>query len=65
MKKEDIKALTVEELESEIKKQKDSYQKLKFAHAISQIENPSQISTQRKLIARLSTELTSKLKATK
>jgi len=35
-------------------------QKLKFAHAISPIENPMKISLAKRLIARMNTELTIK-----
>lgn len=63
MKNEDIRALSVEELQEKIAAEKSTFQKLKFAHAISSIENPMQIGQQKKLIARLSTELTKKLKA--
>lgn len=62
MKKEDIKTLSVEELRSKITEEKAAIAKLKFSHAISSIENPMQIRTARKLIARLSTELSIKTK---
>lgn len=62
MKKEDIKALNIEELASRIAEEKASIGKLKFAHAISAIENPMQIRVSRKLIARLTTELSVKTK---
>ncbi len=62
MNKEDIKALSIEELASKIAEEKASVEKLKFAHAISAIENPMQIRTSRKLIARLTTELLVKTK---
>ncbi|MFK7900693.1 MAG: 50S ribosomal protein L29 [Cyclobacteriaceae bacterium] len=58
----EIKSLTVEALESAIKEQSGELTKLKFAHAISPIENPNQIKTVKKTIARLKTELTSKAK---
>ena len=47
MKNSEIRALSV-------------MQKLKFAHAISPIENPMKIKETRKLIARLETELKAK-----
>ena len=56
----EIKALTVEELQSTISEQEKALQKLKFAHAISPIENPMQIRIARRELARLKTELTSK-----
>ncbi len=63
MKKNEIKSLTVEQLNEQVAAEKDRLQKLKFAHAISPIENPLRIRTTRKLIAQLLTELTSKQKA--
>jgi large subunit ribosomal protein L29 len=63
MKKNEIKSLAVEQLKEQIAAEQDRLQKLKFAHAISPIENPMRIRTTRKLIARLNTELTVKEKA--
>lgn len=60
MKKEEIKALSAEQLREQIAAEKDRLLKLKFAHAISPIENPMRIRENRKLIARLNTELTIK-----
>ncbi len=58
----EIKALPVEELQSTISEKEKALQKLKFAHAISPIENPMQIKAARRELARLKTELTSKTK---
>ncbi|OIN59056.1 50S ribosomal protein L29 [Arsenicibacter rosenii] len=60
MKKEEIKALSVEQLREQIAAEQDRLLKLKFAHAVSPIENPMRIRENRKLIARLNTELTIK-----
>lgn len=60
MKYADIKTLTDEELSEKIVSEKDSLEKLKFAHAISQIENPMTIRASRKTIARLQTELSAR-----
>lgn len=60
MKNQEIKALTVEELAERIKAETDNIGKLKFAQAISPIENPMKIKDSRKLIARLKTELRAK-----
>ena len=60
MKNQEIKALTVEELAERIKAETDNIGKLKFAKAISPIENPMKIKDSRKLIARLKTELRAK-----
>ncbi len=57
MKNNDIKSLSVEELQERIGAEKASLQKLKFAHAITPIENPARIRASRRLIAQLATEL--------
>ena len=60
MKKEDLKGLSADELRTEIGAEQDRLLKLKFAHAVSPIENPMRISESRKRVARLHTELTAK-----
>jgi large subunit ribosomal protein L29 len=60
MKNSEIRALSVAELEQKIASEREAYNKLKFAHAISPIENPIKIRETRKLIARLETELKAK-----
>ncbi len=60
MKNSEIRALSVAELEQKISSEREAYNKLKFAHAISPIENPIKIRETRKLIARLETELKAK-----
>lgn len=62
MKKSDIKALSAEQIKEQIGVETDRLQKLKFAHAISPVENPMRIRMTRRLIARLNTELTLKTK---
>ncbi|QJD96862.1 50S ribosomal protein L29 [Mucilaginibacter robiniae] len=58
MKSSEISALSTEELVAKISEEKNSLTKLKFAHAVSAIENPQRIKTQRREVARLTTELT-------
>ncbi|MBD2754578.1 50S ribosomal protein L29 [Spirosoma validum] len=60
MKKEDLKGLSADQLRTEIGAEQDRMLKLKFAHAVSPIENPMRIRESRKRIARLNTELTAK-----
>ncbi|MBO9639506.1 50S ribosomal protein L29 [Siphonobacter aquaeclarae] len=57
MKIKDIRALSTEELRQQVAQEKEALSRLKFAHAISPIENPMRIRTSRKLIARMMTEL--------
>ena len=63
MKNSEIKALTVEELKDKIASEEESLRKLKFAHAVSPVENPMQIRHTRRIIARLKTQLTESSKA--
>lgn len=58
MKNSEILELTTEELIARVSEEKATLTKLKFAHAVSAIENPTRISKVRKDIARLNTELT-------
>ena len=62
MKNSEIRALSVAELQQKIEGESESLQKLRFAHAISPIENPMKIRETRSLIARLKTALNAKLK---
>jgi len=57
MKNSEILALTTEELVAKAGEEKSNLTKLKFAHAVSAIENPTRITKVRKDIARLNTEL--------
>ncbi|MEE1945733.1 50S ribosomal protein L29 [Pedobacter sp. KR3-3] len=57
MKNSEITGLSKEELVAKIAEEKENLTKLKFAHAISAIENPSRIKKVRRDIARLNTEL--------
>jgi large subunit ribosomal protein L29 len=58
MKNSEILGLSTEEIVSKINEEKANLTKLKFAHTVSAIENPSRMSKIRKDIARLNTELT-------
>ena len=60
MKKEDIKSLSVEELQDKLNQEQEAFVKLKFAHAISPVENPMKIRASRRAIARIQTELRAK-----
>jgi len=58
MKNSEIIGLATEELVARIGEEKATLTKLKFAHAVSAIENPLRINKVRKEIARLNTEIT-------
>ena len=56
MKYEDIKNLSNADLSSKLREERKMQTKLKFAHAVSTLENPSKIKETKKVIARLLTE---------
>ena len=58
MKSSEIQALTTEEVIARINEEKANLTKMKFAHTVSAIENPTRITKVRKDVARLNTELT-------
>ena len=58
MKQTEIKSLSATELQEKLNQTKKAYADLKMAHAISPIENPLQIRSIRRTVARLATELT-------
>jgi len=58
MKNSEITELATEELTVRISEERATLTKLKFAHAVSAIENPTRITKVRKDIARLNTEIT-------
>lgn len=60
MKNSEIKGLSLEELKSKLVGENDNLAKLKFAHAITPIENPMRIQDARKFVARLNTEIRAK-----
>lgn len=61
MKKYDnIKSLSVSELQEQINDGEKTLQRLKFSHRLTPLENPMQIRGLRKQIARLYTVLTAK-----
>lgn len=60
MKNSEIKGLSLEELKNKLAVEKENYSKLKFAHSITPIENPVKIRENRKLVARISTEIKAK-----
>jgi len=60
MKQSEIKQLSVAELQEKLGETKKSYADLKMAHAISPLENPIQLRTVRRTVAKLATELTNR-----
>lgn len=60
MENSEIKGLSLEELKSKLAAEKEALGKLKFAHAITPIENPMRLKEAKKLVARLNTEIRAK-----
>ena len=58
MKQKEVKELSVEELNDKLKSFKKELSEMKMTNAISPIENPMQIKSIRRTIARINTELT-------
>ena len=58
MKSSEIKGLSEEELKNKLGVERENYSKIKFAHAVTPIENPMKIRESRRLIAKLETEIT-------
>jgi large subunit ribosomal protein L29 len=57
MKQSEITKLSAAELTEKLRETKKAYADLKMAHAISPIENPLQIRSVRRAVARLATEI--------
>ena len=57
MKQQEVVKLSIEELNEQLVENKKKYAELKMAHAVSPLENPIQIKSVRKSIARIMTEL--------
>lgn len=60
MKNSELRGLNLDELKNKLSVEKENYGKLKFAHSITPIENPTKIREIRKLVARIETEIKSK-----
>lgn len=57
MKQSEVKNLSVADLQQKLAEAKKTYTDLKMAHALSPIQNPLQIRTVRRTVARLATEI--------
>lgn len=60
MKNSEIRSLTESEIVERLAGEKENLTKLRFAHAISPIENPNKIKEAKRTVARLNTALTEK-----
>ncbi|WP_439881329.1 50S ribosomal protein L29 [Pontibacter sp. MBLB2868] len=57
MKNSEITALSLEELKEKLNTERSNMQNIRFAHAISPLENPMKIRETKRTIARLNTEI--------
>ena len=57
MKNAEIRELSTKEFQERIAAEVIAYDKMRINHSITPLDNPSQIRKQRKLIARMKTEL--------
>jgi len=58
---DDIRDLSIQEIETRIDEEEEQYEELQFQHAIrGRLENPMLLRTKRRLIARLKTVLNEK-----
>ena len=58
MKQSEILKLSNEELSERLGESKKSYSELKMTHAVSPLENPIQLRSLRRTVARIATEIT-------
>lgn len=57
MKKVELKELSTKELSERLEAAEAAYLQMKINHSISPLDNPSKITLERKMIARMKTEL--------
>ncbi len=57
MKKEEIKELSTQDLKDRLVEMEKEYRQLVINHSISPVDNPAKITHDRKMIARVKTEL--------
>ncbi|MFT5580805.1 MAG: large subunit ribosomal protein L29 [Lentimonas sp.] len=61
MNQQEITKLSVEDLRGRISDFSEKLEKMKLSHSVTPLENPLQIRSLRKTIARLNTELTNRV----
>ena len=57
MKKVEIKELSTQDLKDRLEQMEQEYAQLKINHSVSPLDNPAQIRRDRRMIARVKTEL--------
>ncbi|MBK7382535.1 MAG: 50S ribosomal protein L29 [Flavobacteriales bacterium] len=53
----ELKDLNVQELQDKLKEERTALTKVRFSHTVSPVENPMQLRSKRKEVARILTEL--------
>ncbi len=61
MKQTEVKELSIEELEGKLAEFVKSYASLRSSHALTPLENPLELRKQRRIIARIKTELSKRV----
>ncbi len=61
MNQKEVNTMTLDELQDKLTQMLKSYKEARFTHVLSNLENPLQLRTQRRVIARLKTELNRRL----
>ncbi len=57
MKKEEIKEMTTADLKERLAEMEKDYRQMEINHSVSPLDNPAQITHDRRMIARVKTEL--------
>lgn len=57
MKKVEIKELSTQDLKDRLEQMEQEYAQLKMTHSVSPVDNPAKIRRDRRMIARVKTEL--------
>ena len=57
MKKEEIKEMSTQDLTDRLEVMEKEYRQLKINHSITPVDNPAKITADRRMIARVKTEL--------
>ena len=60
MNQEDIRAMTAEELTDNLRQERTALQRMRFANAVTPVENPNKLRAGRKTVARLLTEISAR-----
>lgn len=60
MKTKELRDLTMQELQERIETETNAYERMKLNHKVTPLDKPSNITAQRKLVARLQTILREK-----